>query len=53
MSEFVWLRQGDKLPAIAVAQLLLNRTGESLRVDGIFGTRTAQAVKKFQKDLLH
>lgn len=50
MAEFVWLRQGDKLPAVVVAQLLLNRTGESLSVDGIFGSRSLTAVKKFQKD---
>ncbi len=48
MSEFVWLRKGDKLPAVAVAQMLLNRTGASLTVDGDFGTRTKSAVKEFQ-----
>lgn len=48
MSEFVWLRKGDKLPAVAVAQVLLNRTGASLTVDGDFGTRTHKAVREFQ-----
>jgi hypothetical protein len=50
MSEFVWLRQGDNLPAVAVAQLLLNRTssGAMLKVDGAFGRKTAAAVKEFQ-----
>ncbi len=50
MAEFVWLRQGDVLPAVAVAQLLLNRQGESLSVDGNYGPRTAAAVRKFQRD---
>jgi hypothetical protein len=48
MSEFVWLRKGDKLPAVGVAQMLLNRTGASLTVDGDFGTRTQSAVRGFQ-----
>ncbi|WP_197355369.1 peptidoglycan-binding protein [Aureliella helgolandensis] len=50
MSEFVWLRHGDRLPSVVVAQMLLNRTGESLGVDGIYGSRTAAAVKKFQRE---
>lgn len=50
MAEFVWLRRGDRLPAVAVAQMLLNRTGASLGVDGIFGSRTANAVKTFQRE---
>ncbi len=50
MAEFVWLRQGDVLPAVAVAQLLLNRQGESLSVDGNYGPRTPAAVRKFQRD---
>lgn len=48
MSEFVWLRKGDKLPAVAVAQILLNRSGASLTVDGDFGNKTYRAVKDFQ-----
>lgn len=50
MSEFVWLRQGDKLPAVAVAQMLLNRTGASLAVDGDYGRRTKTAVQGFQRE---
>ena len=49
MAEFVWLRRGDKLPAVAVAQMLLNRTGASLTVDGIFGQNTESAVRAFQR----
>lgn len=49
MSEFVWLRKKDKLPAVAVAQLLLNRTGATLTVDGDFGRRTDAAVRGFQR----
>lgn len=48
MSEFIWVRTGDKLPAVAVAQMLLNRTGGSLTVDGDFGARTQRTVREFQ-----
>jgi len=48
MSSFVWLRRGDSLPAVAVAQLLLKRTGHSLAIDGIFGSGTQGAVRQFQ-----
>ncbi len=50
MSEFVWLRNGDKLPAVAVAQLLLKRTGFDLAIDGDFGRRTTDAVRAFQRE---
>lgn len=43
------LRQGDTLPMVGVLQLLLNRTGASLTPDGIFGPKTAAAVKLFQR----
>ena len=49
MAEFVWLRRGDRLPAVAVAQVLLNRTGAGLTVDGDFGSRTHRAVWNFQR----
>lgn len=49
MGDFVWLRQGDKLPAVAVARLLLKRTGIGLTVDGDFGPRTRAAVLEFQR----
>jgi hypothetical protein len=48
MAEFAWLRRYDKLPAVAVAQMLLNRTGASLTVDGDFGPATKAAVVNFQ-----
>ncbi|MEJ6708892.1 MAG: peptidoglycan-binding domain-containing protein [Amylibacter sp.] len=48
MSEFVWLKRGDKLPAAAIAQMLINRTGASLTVDGDYGSATKAAVKQFQ-----
>ena len=49
MSNFVWLQSGDRLPAVAVAQKLLNRAGARLRCDGDFGRQTEQAVKAFQR----
>jgi hypothetical protein len=49
MPEFVWLRRGDKLPAVAVAQLLLKRTDYPIAIDGIYGTRTTGAVRDFQR----
>jgi hypothetical protein len=49
MPEFVWLRRGDKLPAVAVAQLLLMRTGHSISIDGEYGPQTIGAVREFQR----
>lgn len=48
MADFVWLSDGDILPAVAVAQLLLKRTGTSLAIDGDFGRHTRAAVSAFQ-----
>ena len=48
MPNFVWLREGDRLPAVAAVQVLLNRAGASLDVDGDFGTQTKDAVEAFQ-----
>jgi Putative peptidoglycan binding domain/Domain of unknown function (DUF4347) len=50
MPEFVWLREGDRLPAVAVLQHLLKRTGIAVAPDGAFGPRTKEAVRRFQKD---
>lgn len=50
MPEYVWLRKGDQLPAVAAAQALLNRTGASLKVDGHFGSNTKKAVQAFQRE---
>jgi peptidoglycan hydrolase-like protein with peptidoglycan-binding domain len=49
MSSFSPLQRGDRLPTIGVIQLLLNRAGSSLRVDGAFGARTHAAVVDFQR----
>ena len=49
MPEFVWLREGDRLPAVAVMQHLLKRTGITVATDGVFGPRTNDAVRNFQK----
>jgi hypothetical protein len=43
------MRQGDNLPAVAVLQKLLNRTGAGLTADGAFGPRTKAAVQNFQR----
>ncbi|WP_196233176.1 peptidoglycan-binding protein [Sphingomonas segetis] len=48
MSSFSPLQRGDRLPTVGVIQLLLNRAGGSLRVDGSFGPRTQAAVLDFQ-----
>lgn len=50
MAEFPWLRQGDKLPAVAAAQALLKRQGSRIRVDGDYGNATAAAVMAFQRE---
>jgi len=42
------IRRGDTLPAVGVLQLLLNRAGASLTLDGVFGQHTEDAVKAFQ-----
>lgn len=46
---YVYLRPGDRLPAVGVLQQLLNRGGARLRVDGVFGARTRAAVEAFQR----
>ncbi|MBL8799227.1 MAG: peptidoglycan-binding protein [Planctomycetia bacterium] len=43
------MRAGDRYPAVGVLQKLLNRSGESLVVDGDFGSKTREAVKRFQR----
>jgi hypothetical protein len=49
MPSYALLRRGDHLPAVAVLQLLLNRGGAGLVVDGDFGSRTRTAVVNFQR----
>lgn len=48
---YTLLRYNDRLPSVAVAQALLNRTlpSNKLDVDGVFGAKTKAAVKSFQK----
>jgi hypothetical protein len=45
---YPFLRQNNILPAVGVAQKLLNRTGATLTADGNFGPKTKTAVKNFQ-----
>lgn len=46
---YVYLKYGDRLPSVAVAQKLLNsRAGTSLRPDGVYEKKTKAAVKLFQ-----
>ncbi|MCB1985893.1 MAG: peptidoglycan-binding protein [Burkholderiales bacterium] len=46
---YTFLRWDDKLPGVGVLQKLLNRTGEQLVVDGIYGNNTKTAVQRFQR----
>lgn len=46
---YPYLRYGDQLPAVGVLQKLLSATGASLIADGIFGSRTREAVRQFQR----
>lgn len=48
MSSVLDVRRGDILPAVGIIQMLLNRTGASLTLDGNFGQHTQDAVKAFQ-----
>jgi hypothetical protein len=42
-------QQGDRNPKVVLLQILLNRRGNALRVDGIYGPRTRDAVTAFQR----
>ncbi len=44
----ILLYPGDIEPKVCAMQILLNRRGESLKVDGYFGPKTRQAVTDFQ-----
>ena len=46
---YAFLRWGDRIPAVGVLQKLLNRTGERLTADGIYGNNTKTAVRRFQR----
>jgi hypothetical protein len=46
------LRFGDRLPTVAVVQILINRKmhqGSYISVDGIYGPKTREAVRAFQR----
>ena len=43
------LRLGDMGPQVSLLQLGLSRRGELLTPDGIFGNKTRNAVKSFQR----
>lgn len=46
------LHKGDTLPSVAAVQILINRAltrGETIKVDGIYGRQTKQAVLDFQR----
>jgi hypothetical protein len=45
----IYLREGDAEPKVCAAQVLLNRRGTALQVDGHFGPKTRQAVVEFQR----
>ena len=42
------VRPGERSPRVALIQILLNRAGNTLRVDGRFGPKTRAAVVAFQ-----
>jgi len=44
------LRKGDRGEAVVILQHLLNYHGAKLETDGDFGTKTENAVRKFQKN---
>lgn len=45
----ILLYPGDTEPKVCAVQILLNRQGEFLKVDGYFGPKTRQAVINFQR----
>lgn len=46
----ILLKRGNTTPSVIVLQILLDAiAGSNLKVDGIFGTRTEQAVRAFQR----
>ncbi len=47
------LRYGDRLPTVAAVQILVNRKmhqGTYIAVDGIYGSKTREAVRAFQRE---
>lgn len=49
-AELTTVRKGDRGPAVLKLQEKLKGRGYSLKADGIFGTKTLEAVKAFQAD---
>ena len=49
MGSYTLLFKGDRLPTVGVLQVLLNRTGGNLTVDGAFGSKTHAALVAFQR----
>ena len=51
MATYTRLQIGNKLPTVAILQLLLNSylKGKEVSVDGYFGSKTRKAVMQFQK----
>lgn len=45
------VERGDHAPNVVLLQILLNRRGAGLNVDGHFGPKTEQAVRDFQSSL--
>ncbi len=43
------IRTGERSPRVVLIQIMLNRQGASLVVDGIFGSKTHTAVTQFQR----
>jgi hypothetical protein len=43
------IRFGDRNPRVVLLQILLNRLGNDLKVDGDYGPKTQEAVKAFQR----
>jgi len=45
----ILVRPGEHSPRVALIQILLNRAGNALKVDGVFGPKTRAAVVEFQQ----
>jgi peptidoglycan hydrolase-like protein with peptidoglycan-binding domain len=50
MTEAEALAEGSHGEQVEQLQTTLNMSGATLKVDGVFGEHTAEAVKKFQTD---
>ena len=47
----ILVRPGERSPRVALIQILLNRAGNRLRVDGMFGPKTRAAVTHAASDV--